>query len=444
MSELPNGWKLEYLVKYLQYVPTGVGVFEGTKKYYSTGSIAKNEIAPEGTYIFSDKPSRANRLVIKNDLIQARMKSTNKATLINDQLSGGLVSTGFIQIRIPDEKYLPLLAYHYLNSDIFLTQRDDYATGSTQEALTDTGLKKITIPVPPLSEQQKIVDRLELLLGKINPANERLNKIPAILERFRQSVLSAACSGRLTEDWREGNICENSQNLINKSITARNRQSKKQYSAIDIGFDFIKYAQAELPKTWLWTAIANYGVCSRGRFSIRPRNDPRCYDGEYPFIQIGDLPREGGFINSHKQTLNDFGLKTSKMFPRGTVVIAIVGATIANTGILAYDMCFPDSMVGVETGTEAGNKYIEYYLRFVKEDIRQISYAGGGQPNIKLETLEPYPMPLPPLPEQEEIIRRVDKMFAIADKIEERYNKVKRQLERAEKAIYAKAFRGEL
>jgi type I restriction enzyme S subunit len=305
--------------------------------------------------------------------------------------------------------------------------------GGTQQNISLTVLNTLSIPLPPtLEEQQRIVTQLKQLLGKINNANERLDRIPALLKRFRQSVLSAACSGRLTEDWRKNNKCENA-----KSLT-------KPKSQHEIYIDFAQYAQHELPATWICTAIANYAACSRGRFSIRPRNDPRCYGGEYPFIQIGDLPRDGGFINKHEQTLNEFGLKTSKMFPCGTVAIAIVGATIANTGILAYDMCFPDSLVGIETGTEVGNRYIEYYLRSVKEDIRQISYAGGGQPNIKLKTLEPFPMPLPPLPEQEEIVRRVNMLFGFADRIEARYNAVRGQLARAERAVYAKAFRGEL
>lgn len=108
---------------------------------------------------------------------------------------------------------------------------------------------------------------------------------------------------------------------------------------------------------------------------MRPRNDPAYYDGPHPFIQIGDLPPEGGWIESHRQTLNDKGFAVSKKFPKNTAVIAIVGATIGNTGLLAYDMCFPDSMIGIESGTLGGNRYIELYLRHKKREIRNASYA---------------------------------------------------------------------
>jgi type I restriction enzyme S subunit len=132
------------------------------------------------------------------------------------------------------------------------------------------------------------------------------------------------------------------------------------------------------------------------------------------------------------------------MFPKETVVIAIVGATIANTGILAYDMCFTDSMVGINKDDIDLNCYIDYYLRIEKENFRQLSYAGGGQPNIKLELLNAYPFPLPPLEEQREIVRRVEQLFSFSDKIEARYAKAKLMLNKLPQSILAKAFRGEL
>jgi type I restriction enzyme, S subunit len=134
----------------------------------------------------------------------------------------------------------------------------------------------------------------------------------------------------------------------------------------------------------------------------------------------------------------------SKSFPKGTVVIAIVGATIGNTGILPYDMCFPDSLVGIETGTVEGNRYVELFLRSVKNDIRQVSYSSGGQPNLKLELLNPLPLALPPLAEQQEIVRRVDELFTLADQIETRYSKGMNHFDSLEQSILAKAFRGEL
>jgi type I restriction enzyme, S subunit len=304
--------------------------------------------------------------------------------------------------------------------------------GGAQPNISQTLLKDLSFPLSPLPEQQRIVEKLDALMARISNSKTRLEKIPALLKNFRQSVLAAAVSGELTKEWREGN-----ENVGNAEVLLK---SKKQEFEINSEFKEIN----DIPESWKWIALGNYAKCSRGRFSIRPRNDPRYFNGKYPFIQIGDLPREGGFIKIHTQTLNEEGFKVSKMFSKNTVAIAIVGATIGNTGILAYDMCFTDSIVGIETGVDYSNFYVDYYLRSEKENFRQISYAGGGQPNIKLETINTYPFPLPPLEEQKEIVRKVKELFHFADSIEARYQKAKAWFDKLPQAILAKAFRGEL
>lgn len=307
-----------------------------------------------------------------------------------------------------------------------------------QQTSRGTGLQHINqkvfwdleVPIAPHSEQCRIQKKLDDLSVKIDDFQKRLAKVPVIIKRFRQSVLNFACAGRLTADWREQN---------RHIETAGKLIGEEPYQ--------IRVTVSELtglPDTWKWVALGNYGRCSRGRFSIRPRNDPKYFGGKHPFIQIGNLPVEGGWINSHTQTLNEKGLAVSKKFPKGTAVIAIVGATIGNTGLLAYDMCFTDSMVGIATGTIEGNRYVELFLQSKKNEIRQASYSSGGQPNINLEVLNPYPLALPPLAEQQEIVRRVEALLALADKIESRYAKAKAHVDKVSQSILAKAFRGEL
>ena len=303
-------------------------------------------------------------------------------------------------------------------------------TGSAIPHLFQKDIKKLRALVPPINEQQRIVAKLETLLGKVDACERRLVKILRFLKRFRQSVLAAACSGRLTADWRKQNPeIESAEKLI----------SKPTYEIAEP-----EEGLAELPDKWAWVALGNYARCSRGRFSVRPRNDPSCFGGEHPFIQIGSLNPDGGWVRAHTQTLNAKGLSVSKKFPKGTVVVAIVGATIGNTGLLAYDMCFPDSLVGLETDTTEGNRFIEFFLRDKKHDIRQASYSSGGQPNIKLEFLNPYPLALPPLAEQHEIVRRVEQLFALADQLEARYARAQAHVDKLTQSLLAKAFRGEL
>jgi len=316
--------------------------------------------------------------------------------------------------------------------EYFIKRNKNYitetSTGSGLQHINKSLLKTLEIPLPPDGQQERIIKKLDTLLAKVKDAQSRLDRIPTILGRFRQSVLAAAFSGELTKEWRKKNKCSSVDTLLKRN----------EYKIAD------EIELPDLPDSWAWGALGNYTDCSRGRFSIRPRNDPRYYGGKYPFIQIGDLPRDGGYINKHSQTLNDLGLGVSKMFPRGTVAIAIVGATIANTGILGYEMCFPDSMVGIETGDEIRNRYCELFLRHKKHDIRQEAYSSGGQPNIKLQTLNPLPVAFAPNEEQAEIVRRVEHQFHVIAEIESRYLHIKSYTNKLEQSILAKAFRGEL
>ena len=148
-NNLPESWELIKLVEDLNFIPTGVKEFNGTKKYYSTGSIQENEFTPEGEFTFKNRPSRANRVAEIGDVFQARMKATDKGFLIDEKLDGQLFSTGFLQLRPYGNTYDNKLLYYLVKSDLFLNQKNDLATGSTQEALTDNGASEIEIPLPP-------------------------------------------------------------------------------------------------------------------------------------------------------------------------------------------------------------------------------------------------------------------------------------------------------
>ncbi|MCD8439963.1 restriction endonuclease subunit S [Tenacibaculum finnmarkense] len=323
------------------------------------------------------------------------------------------------RINITSNQFL----LHYLNQFNYT----NYVGGTTRLKLNQGNLKSIPFPLPPLAEQQRIVAKLDTLFGSLDALKIRLLKVPQLIKNFKQAVLTQAVTGKLTQEWRVGKELEYA-SLLNKN---------NQVEFEIINFDF-------LPNNWLKTALGNYANCSRGKFSVRPRNDPRYFDGNYPFMQIGDLPREGGYTSDYSKTLNEEGIKVSKSFPKGTVVVAIVGATIGLTGILEKEMFFPDSLIGLNCENFISNQYLEYYLRLCKNGFREISYAGGGQPNIKLPTIKNLELLIPPLKEQTEIVKRVENLFSKADAIENQYKTLKEKIDRLPQAILAKAFKGEL
>lgn len=128
----------------------------------------------------------------------------------------------------------------------------------------------------------------------------------------------------------------------------------------------------------------------RGRFSPRPRNDPRYYNGQYPFIQTGDIANSGHRLSNYTQTLNELGIGVSKRFEAGTIVIALVGATIGATAILERDVYAPDSVIGI-TPNYYNNVFLETLLQFWQPELLR-NAPESARPNINLEILSNLPI----------------------------------------------------
>ena len=134
-------------------------------------------------------------------------------------------------------------------------------------------------------------------------------------------------------------------------------------------------------------------------------------------IQTGDVARSKGIIRTFRGRYNDTGLAQSLKWPQGTLCITIA-ANIADSGILSFDACFPDSVVGFVPATVFENaRYFEYFLRTAKANLLEFAPA-TAQKNINLEILESVLIPLPPLNEQRRIVGRVDELMAFCDQLE--------------------------
>lgn len=156
-----------------------------------------------------------------------------------------------------------------------------------------------------------------------------------------------------------------------------------------------------LPKGWDVVELQSVATVERGKFTHRPRDDKRCFGGEYPFIQTGDVAAcVGNYLTHYKQTLSDFGRSVSKEFPIGTISVTIA-ANIADTAILSIPMCFPDSVVGVVVDKRlSSSRFVELCIRISKARLDALA-PQSAQKNINLEDLRPLKIPFPSSEEQE-------------------------------------------
>jgi type I restriction enzyme S subunit len=198
--------------------------------------------------------------------------------------------------------------------------------------------------------------------------------------------------------------------------------------------------QATWERKALRRAALDFG---RGKSKHRPRNDPKLYGGKYPFIQTGDVRNCDHVILESTQTYNESGLAQSKLWPKGTICITIA-ANIAETGILGFDACFPDSVIGmVVDPKQTTNDFVEYLLRSVQAQLKAAG-KGSAQDNINLATFEDRAFPFPELEEQVRIVETLNKLSSCVRQLEKLYGKKLSALAELKRAILQQAFSGDL
>ena len=177
--------------------------------------------------------------------------------------------------------------------------------------------------------------------------------------------------------------------------------------------------------------LIEMGTLSRGRSQHRPRNDLKLYGGKYPFIQTGDVKNANLYIEKYSQTYNDFGLNQSKLWPENTLCITIA-ANIADTGILSFPACFPDSIIGfTATKGKTDVRYVKYCFDLLQKSIQNMS-KGSTQDNLSMEKLEQLEFNCPSFENQQKIAAVLS---SLDDKIALN-NRINAKLEQMAKRLY--------
>ncbi|HEV2120614.1 MAG TPA: restriction endonuclease subunit S [Candidatus Bathyarchaeia archaeon] len=355
----------------------------------------------------------------------------------------GISATDLVPLRPSDGISREYIAY-YLRTQAVVEYAREHVRGIQLPRLPMNDLLSLRLRIPPTKEQVRIVFKIEELFNHLEAARQALNKVPSLMQQFRRSVLAKAFRGELTErDSGNGSAVE----LLERVKLARRKKWEDQlgvrgsrnYSE-PVGPDTTSLPV--YPREWSLASLQQIAFVERGKFSFRPRNDKRFYGGKHPFIQTGDISNSSGRIRSFKQTLNDSGLAISKMFKRGTIMVAIA-ANIGDSAILEFDGCAPDSVVGITCVEPILPEYVEFYIRTRRSDLERFAPA-TAQKNINLRILNPLAIPIPPIAEQERIIRRISEGLATADLVEAQTRDTSNKLESLMESILVQAFHGEL
>lgn len=292
--------------------------------------------------------------------------------------------------------------------------------GMAQMNINLTILKNTPIPIPPLAEQKRIVEKIEELMPLIEEygkAEEQLSKLNAEFpDKLRKSILQQAVQGKLTErDPADEPASELLKRIkAGKEALIKAGKIKKEKPLPAITDDEKPF---DIPDTWEWVRLSNVAEVSRGRSKHRPRNDKILYEnGKIPLIQTGDVARANNVIFDCSAYYNETGLAQSRLWKRDTLCLTIA-ANIADVAILGIDACFPDSVVGINGYAPiTSNKYFMYMLEAFQE-ILDSKATKSAQKNLSVDTILSVAYPLPPLGEQKRIVKRVEELLALCDEL---------------------------
>jgi hsdS-type I specificity subunit len=186
---------------------------------------------------------------------------------------------------------------------------------------------------------------------------------------------------------------------------------------------------------WEKKTLADVSIVERGKFSARPRNDPKFFGGSMPFIQTGDITNSDLFLTNYTQTLNSDGILVSKVFPQKTILITIA-ANIGDTAITTFDIACPDSVVAIRADENRSNVFFLKYILDLKRAFLNDCATQNAQKNINLQVLNPLEIKLCSLAEQTHLglfFRRLDSQIAESRAVLEKSRQLK-------KAMLAKMF----
>jgi type I restriction enzyme S subunit len=265
------------------------------------------------------------------------------------------------------------------------------ATPTSRNRLNESVFLAMEIPLPPLAEQRRVVARIEELATQIHEARALRQQTAAEAE-----ALVSARSAVLFRETSERGV----------------------------------------------VPLESIAFLERGKFSHRPRNDPRFFGGSHAWIQIREIESAEKIIRHWTETLNDEGLAISKKFTRGTVLISIA-ATIGSVGILDFDCCVPDSIVAITPRDGTDSEFVYHYLRYLRSHLEEIA-PQSAQKNINLQILAQLPIPKLSASEQRRIVAELDGLQATVDELRRLQVETTAELDALLPAVLHQAFKGEL
>lgn len=448
MSRVPNTWLTCTL---------------GDVVNYGTTEKAEPDEIPDDAWLLEleDIEKDTSKILHRLTFRQRQSKSTKNRFGTGDILYGKLRPYLNKVVRADQDGYctteiVPIKAtgvvvgaylFHWLKNPTFIDYVTSVSHGLNMPRLGTEAGKKAPFILAPLPEQKRIAEKLDVLLARVDACRDRLDLIPVILKRFRQSVLAAAYTGQLTEGFRAtASLTPVEESILAVDIPPRpNRFSSRTDRVIDGDYALaVGKPDRAIPYRWRWTSLVDIARMESGHTPSRAH--PEYWNGgDIPWIGIADArDGHGKTIYDTYQHTNSLGLANSaaRLIPAGTVCLSRT-ASVGYVVRMGVDMATSQDFANW-TCTEAINPdWLKFLFVAETEAIYRFG-KGSTHTTVYYPELMALHVALPCIEEQAEIVRRIEALFGYADRLEARYVAAHSQVERLTPALLTMAFRGEL
>ena len=358
----------------------------------------------DGKYINSTKekilPSGASksRMVHKGDFLLTNSMSFGRPYILNID---GCIHDGWLVISPIPKTYDPEFLYYLLSSGFAYSQFTEAASGGVVSNLNSDKVGNSLFPLPPQSEQKRIVSELEKFFEAIRLIENNKLLIRHNIEQIRSKILELAISGKLVH---QNTSDEPAIELFKRINPAYKSADNRHYANVPF----------EIPKNWCWTTLGRIGKWQSGATPSRMKKE--YYGGDIPWLKTGDL--NDGFIRNIPESITSLALQETsvKLNPSGSVLLAMYGATIGKLGILTTPATTNQACCACVSYNGVEQMYLFYFLLSHRSEF--VNQGGGGaQPNISKDKIIETLIPIPPLNEQRRIVQAVRSIFSILDRV---------------------------
>ncbi|ENB4891932.1 restriction endonuclease subunit S [Escherichia albertii] len=406
-GKLPEGWVETYLSEICskpQYGYTTKSSFTGNVKFLRTTDITKGTVDWSTVPYCLQNPDDILKYQLQDrDIVISRAGSVGFSFLVKNPPNNAVFASYLIRFK-PFDNISELYLKRFLESGNYWVQLASMSAGNALQNVNAQKLSTLIVPIPPLAEQKIIAEKLDTLLAQVESTKARLEQIPQILKRFRQAVLAAAVSGKLVN----------------------NENNKAVLTTLGSIAEDIRYGTSK--------------KCSES-------------EGHTPVLRIPNIG-PGYIINNNLKYANFDSKELSALtLKEGDLLLIRSNGSVDLVGKVAVisendtQYLYAGYLIRVRLCLEkAVPKYISYCVQSpqLRQIIENIARSTSGVNNINSKELASLELPLPPIPEQHEIVRRVEQLFAYADTIEKQVNNALARVNNLTQSILAKAFRGEL